>query len=192
VLIPAFCSSLWHLFFIKPVMKTHVILSALVLVLALASCRSIPKGATAVKPFNQEKYLGTWYEIARLDYKYERHLDHVTANYGLKPNGLISVTNKGYDTRKQTWEESRGKAKPAGDPQEARLKVSFFGPFYSGYNVIAIDDEYRYALVAGKSTDYLWLLSRSKTMPDDVKTNFLKKAQALGYNTNQLVWVNQD
>lgn len=145
-----------------------------------------------MKPFNQEKYLGTWYEIARLDYKYERHLDHVTANYGLKPNGLISVTNKGYDTRKQTWEESRGKAKPAGDPQEARLKVSFFGPFYSGYNVIAIDDEYRYALVAGKSTDYLWLLSRSKTMPDDVKTNFLKKAQALGYNTNQLVWVNQD
>lgn len=173
-------------------MKTHVILSALVLALALASCRSIPKGATAVKPFNQEKYLGTWYEIARLDYKYERHLDHVTANYGLKPNGLISVTNKGYDTRKQTWKESRGKAKPAGDPQEARLKVSFFGPFYSGYNVIAIDDEYRYALVAGKSTDYLWLLSRSKTMPEDVKTNFLKKAQALGYNTNQLVWVNQD
>lgn len=174
-------------------MKTQSFhLLVLMLALALLSCKTIPKGATAVKPFNQEKYLGTWYEIARLDYKYERHLDHVTAVYALKPNGLISVTNKGFNTKKQTWEESRGKAKPVSDPQEAKLKVSFFGPFYAGYNVIAIDEDYQYALVAGKSTDYLWLLSRKTSMPDDVKSNFLKKAQAIGYNTGQLVWVKQD
>lgn len=173
-------------------MKTSLLLPFLALVLINISCQTIPKGATAVKPFNQEKYLGTWYEIARLDYKYERYLDHVTADYGLKPNGLISVTNKGYHVKKQKWEESRGKAKPVSDPQEAKLKVSFFGPFYSGYNVIAIDEEYRYALVAGESTRYLWLLSRSKTMPDDVKAAFLKKAKSIGYDTDKLVWVKQD
>ncbi len=164
----------------------------LISVLVMISCKTIPKGAAAVKPFNQEKYLGKWYEIARLDYKYERNLDHVTAEYGLKPNGLISVTNKGFNTKKQKWEESKGKAKPVSDPQEAKLKVSFFGPFYSGYNVIAIDEDYQYALVAGESTDYLWLLSRKTSMPDDVKSDFLKKAKAIGYNTDQLVWVKQD
>ncbi len=173
-------------------MKTHILLTTLALALLLVSCQTIPKGATAVKPFSQEKYLGTWYEIARLDYKYERHLDHVTAEYGLKPNGLISVTNKGYNVKKQTWEESRGKAKPVSDPREAKLKVSFFGPFYAGYNVMAIDDAYRYALVAGKNTRYLWLLSRDKTMPEEVKAAFLKKAKAIGYDTDRLVWVKQD
>jgi apolipoprotein D and lipocalin family protein len=172
-------------------MKTHFLLPVLV-GLVLASCKTIPKGATAVKPFNQQKYLGTWYEIARLDYKYERNLDHVTAEYGLKPNGMISVTNKGFNYKKQTWEESKGKAKPVSDPQEAKLKVSFFGPFYAGYNVIAIDDAYQYALVAGKNTSYLWLLSRGKTMPEEVKTDFLKQARAIGYDTDKLVWVKQD
>jgi len=174
-------------------MRIHLfLLPVLVLVLILVSCQTIPKGATAIKPFSREKYLGTWYEIARLDYKYERHLDHVTAEYGLKPNGLISVTNRGYHVGKQTWKESRGKAKPVGDPGEAKLKVSFFGPFYSGYNVIAIDEDYRYALVAGKSTRYLWLLSRGKTMPEEVKAAYLAKARAIGYDTDRLVWVKQD
>lgn len=173
-------------------MRIHLLFPVLMFALVLISCRTIPRGVTAVKPFSQEKYLGTWYEIARLDYKYERHLDHVTAEYGLKPNGLISVTNKGFNYKTQKWEESRGKAKPVSDPKEAKLKVSFFGPFYSGYNVIAIDDEYQYALVAGKNTDYLWLLSRSKTMPEEVKAGFLKKASTIGYNTGQLVWVKQD
>ncbi len=173
-------------------MKAHVLLATIALSTVFVSCHTIPKGATAVRPFSQEKYLGTWYEIARLDYKYERHLDHVTAEYGLKPNGLISVTNKGYNVKKHTWEESRGKAKPVADPQEAKLKVSFFGPFYAGYNVIALDDDYRYALVAGKNTDYLWLLSRGKTMPEDVKAAFLKQAKAIGYDTDKLVWVKQD
>lgn len=175
-------------------MKASVLIPvSLTLCLALmTSCRTIPKGAAAVKPFSQEKYLGTWYEIARLDYKYERHLDHVTAEYGLNPNGLISVTNKGYNYKKQQWEESRGKAKPARDPKEGKLRVSFFGPFYAGYNVVAIDPDYQYALVAGKNTRYLWLLSRNKTMPQAVKDDFLERAKAIGYKTGELVWVKQD
>lgn len=175
-------------------MKTPflILVGMCLLLQVLTACKTIPKGATAVKPFDKSKYLGKWYEIARLDYKYERHLDHVTAEYGLKANGMISVNNKGYNYKKQRWEQSEGKAKPVSDPQEAKLKVSFFGPFYSGYNVIAIEGDYRYALVAGKNTRYLWLLSRETSMPDKVRTRFLEQAQALGYDTQKLVWVKQD
>jgi apolipoprotein D and lipocalin family protein len=154
--------------------------------------RRIPKGATAVTPFNTEKYLGTWYEIARFDYKWERNLDHVTATYTKRSDGKIKVDNKGYNTKTKKWQESIGKAKPASDPNVAELKVCFFGPFYAGYNVIALDSNYTYALVAGSSTRYLWLLSRERTMPEHVKQSFIEKAKAIGFKTEQLVWVKQD
>jgi len=156
------------------------------------ACKTIPKGAQAVKPFDKEKYLGTWYEIARFDYRFERHLNNVTATYSLKPNGTIKVDNKGYDFKKEKWKQSIGKAKLAGSPDEAKLKVSFFGPFYAGYNVIAIDKDYKYALVAGSSLDYLWLLSREKTIPEVVKLNYLKIAQGIGYKIENLIWVKHD
>lgn len=165
---------------------------AAIILAALMAFDTIPDGAVAVKPFDQKKYLGTWYEIARLDYKWERDLDNVTATYSLKENGDIKVDNKGYNFKKQEWEQSIGKAKAVGDPQEARLKVSFFGPFYSGYNVIAIDPGYNYSLVAGESTKYLWILSRTKTIPDSVRRDYLAKAKAIGYNTDALVWVKHD
>lgn len=175
-------------------MKQLLITAAIfaLFILLFTSCAGIPKGATAVKPFAQERYLGTWYEIARLDYSWERNLDNVTATYSLKENGDIKVDNKGYNYKKKKQERSIGKAKPAGDPDEGRLKVSFFGPFYSGYNVIALDNEYQYALVAGRNTKYLWILSRTKTIPESVKKEYLKKAEALGYNTEELVWVKHD
>lgn len=157
-----------------------------------SSCVSIPEGATAVKPFDKEKYLGQWYEIARYDFKFERGLDHVTATYSIKDEHTIKVDNKGYRPAKQKWEQSIGKAKFVGDENEARLKVSFFGPFYAGYNVIAIDPDYQYALVVGNNLDYLWLLSRSKTMPQQVKEDYLAKAKALGYDTSKLVWTKQE
>ncbi|PZR38534.1 MAG: lipocalin [Azospira oryzae] len=159
---------------------------------ALNSCSTIPKGAVAVKPFNTAKYLGKWYEIARFDYRFEKNLNNVTATYSLNQDGSIHVDNRGYDFKKGKWKESIGKAKPAGDPNEAKLKVSFFGPFYAGYNVIAIDADYQYALVAGKNLDYLWLLSREKTLPENIKHNYLMKARALGYTTDELIWVEQD
>lgn len=158
----------------------------------LYSYAFIPKGVEAVKGFDQKKYLGTWYEIARLDYKWEKGLDHVSATYSLNDNGSVRVENKGYDVKKDQWKESVGRAKPVDDPTEGRLKVSFFGPFYAGYNVVAIDTNYRYALVIGGKTDYMWLLSREKTIPEDIKQQYLKKARDLGVQTDKLLWVNQN
>lgn len=158
----------------------------------LFSCSTIPDGAVAVKPFNKEKYLGTWYEIARLDFKYERNLDNTTATYSLNDNGSIKVVNQGYDTIENKWVQAIGKAKFVKDDNIAMLKVSFFGPFYSGYNVIGLDDEYKYALVAGKSLKYLWILSRETNIPGDIKDKYLKIAEDIGYNTADLLWIKHD
>lgn len=159
----------------------------------LYSCGStIPKKAIAVINFDKAKYLGRWFEIARLDYKWERNLDNVTAEYSLNDDGTIRVDNKGYDVKKDRWEQSIGKAKFVKKDNVGMLKVSFFGPFYSGYNIIAVDSDYKYALVAGESLNYIWILSRETTMPESIKADFLIKAQEIGYNISDLVWVNHD
>lgn len=163
-----------------------------IITIVFSSCSTIPKGAVAVKSFNKEKYLGKWYEVARLDFKYERNLNNTTAEYSLNDNGTIKVDNKGYNTIKGKWEQAIGKAKFVGEESVAMLKVSFFGPFYSGYNVIAIDTNYKYALVAGASLKYLWILSRKTTIPDNIKEEYLKIAEEIGYNTNDLLWIKHD
>lgn len=152
----------------------------------------IPKDAKAVQNFESEKYLGKWYEMARIDFKFEKNLNQVTANYSKNPDGSIKVENRGYDYIKKEWKESIGEAKFVGNDNEARLKVSFFKPFWSGYNVIDIEDNYKYALVAGKNLDYLWILSREKTIPEDVKSRFLQKAKSIGYDTARLNWIEQN
>lgn len=167
-------------------------LGAAAIALKTAFKVSIPKGASAIKPFDGEKYLGKWYEIARLDFRFERNLEQVTANYEAADEGMITVENRGYDTKKKKWSVTKGKATFVRDPQEGRLKVSFFGPFYAGYNVIAIDQDYQYALVAGNNLDYLWILSRERSIPDAIRVNYLNKAAALGYNINALIWTNQN
>jgi len=161
--------------------------------LALYSCGStIPKNAVAVSNFDKAKYLGKWYEIARLDFKYEKGLNNVTAEYTANNDGSIKVDNKGYDAKKDKWKESIGKAKFVKTNNVGMLKVSFFGPFYAGYNVIAVEDNYKYALVAGESLKYMWILSREKTIPESVKANFLIKAREIGYEISDLVWVKHD
>jgi len=161
-------------------------------VAALKSCKTIPTGAVGVKPFDSKKYLGKWYEIARMDFRFEKNLNNTTAEYAYNPNGTIKVVNRGYNYTTGKWKQATGKAKFMGDSNEAKLKVSFFGPFYAGYNVIALDNDYRYALIAGKNLDYLWLLSREKTIPGNIQHNYLQKARELGYDTAKLVWVKQD
>ncbi len=158
--------------------------------LATTGGANIPKGATAVQDFSLEQYLGTWYEIARIDFSFEKGLDHTTANYSLNPNGTVKVLNRGYDVAKGKWKEAEGTAKFRGDTHVGELKVSFFGPFYSGYNVIGLE-EYQYALVAGANTHLLWILSRTTTLPDAVKERFLTIARQAGYDTHDLIWVNQ-
>jgi apolipoprotein D and lipocalin family protein len=173
-------------------MKRIIQITIITLSLKLLSCSSIPEGLTAVKPFDKSKYLGKWYEIARLDFKFERNLINTTAEYSLNENGTIKVLNKGYDTLENKWKTATGKAKFIKDEDVAMLKVSFFGPFYSGYNVIAIDKDYKYAMVAGKNLKYLWILSRDITLPPDVKTQYLEQARRAGYKIDELIWVKQN
>ncbi len=174
----------------KPTNRIFALLLGVV-TLGSSACSTIPKGAVAVKSFEKEKYLGKWYEIARFDFKFERDLDHTTAEYSLNDNGTIKVLNRGFNTKKNKWSEATGKAKFVGEPTVAMLKVSFFGPFYAGYNVVAIDKDYKYALVAGSSLKYLWILSREKTLPEDVKKEYLKKAESIGYDISKLLWIKQ-
>lgn len=152
----------------------------------------IPKTASPVGSFDVDRYLGTWYEIARLDHKFEKGLSHVTATYAANEDGTISVLNKGYNKEEKKWKSADGKAKFRGEKSVAALKVSFFGPFYSGYNVLALDKDYKYALVAGKDFDFLWILSRETTIPEEVKVDYLHLALEVGYDIENLLWVDQD
>ena len=163
-----------------------------ILALLFGSCSTIPEGVVAIKPFDKSKYLGKWYEIARFDFKYERNLNNTTAQYSINDDGTIKVVNRGYNYEKKKWEEAVGIAKFVGESDVAMLKVSFFRPFYGGYNVIAIDHDYRYALVCGNKLTYLWILSRETTIPEEIKQNYLTFAKKLGFNTSALIWVEHD
>lgn len=168
------------------------ILGITALILLRACSPKIPKGAKAIQDFNPERFLGTWYEVARLDYKWERNLDNVNATYSLKPDGSIKVDNKGFDYTENKWKGKIGEARFVHSSTEARLKVSFFKPFWAGYNVVDIDEEYKYALVFGNDLCYMWILSKEKAIPEKYKERFLKKAQETGYDTSKLIWVKQD
>ncbi|MBB2148172.1 lipocalin family protein [Pedobacter gandavensis] len=176
-------------------MKNKIIIPTILTIAAivvLSSCASMPKKAKPVANFEVKRYLGTWYEIARFDFRFEKDMDNTIAQYSLDENGNVKVLNSGYNYKKKEWKSANGIAKFRGDKNIAALKVSFFGPFYAGYNVLAIDSNYQYALIAGKNLDYLWILSREKSIPDDVKNNYLKIARDLGYDTSKLIWVKQD
>lgn len=176
-------------------MKTHtktLIFIFSLLIVLFNSCASIPKNTKAVANFDVNKYLGTWYEIARFDFSFEKDLDNVSAQYSLNEKGDVKVLNSGYNFRKNEWKKAEGLAKFRGEKDIAALKVSFFGLFYSGYNVVSMDDDYKYALVAGKNLNYLWILSRTKEIPEAVKTKFLNIATEIGYDTSKLVWVKHD
>lgn len=160
-------------------------------VLALKNSKHIPDGTVPVSPFDARKYLGKWYEIARHHLPFEHGLIKTTAHYSLNPDGSIKVVNRGYDPKKKKWSDVEGRAVFRGDENTAMLKVSFFGPFYSAYNVVELDDKYRYALVMGKNHKYIWLLSREKSIPQDILAQYLDTARSVGYDLSQLVWVEQ-
>ena len=129
-----------------------------------AGCTGIPEGTQAVRDFELAPYLGRWYEIARLDHSFERGLDCVTATYGRREDGGVKVINRGVNLREGEPDVAEGKAYFVEGENVGRFKVSFFGPFYGGYNILELDADYRHALVAGPSRDYLWILSRTPTM----------------------------
>ena len=169
-----------------------------VLTVVIASLLSVacsnpvpPAGVTVVSPFESQRFLGTWYEIARFDHHFESGLEKVTATYSLRGDGGIDVVNKGYNPERGIWQKTDGVAWFTGDPNRAALKISFFGPFYGGYNVIALDEDYQYALVSGPNRDYLWLLSRTPDIPSHIRQQYLALAAELGFAVNKLVWVPQ-
>ncbi len=155
-------------------------------------CLDIPDGVSAIQDFELDRYLGKWYEIARLDHSFERGLENVTAEYALKPDGGVSVTNRGYSTAQKKWKDAQGKAFFVGDEQVGHLKVSFFGPFYGSYAIFELDQDYQYAFVSGSNTKYLWFLSRTPQVSQELRDQFVEKVKALGFETSNLIFVNQE
>ena len=163
------------------------------LALCLVGCLGVPVGAQPVQDFTLEKYLGKWYEIARMDHSFERGLSNVTAEYSLRDDGGVKVTNRGFKTTANKWKDAEGKAYFVEEPSIGKLKVSFFGPFYGAYNVIALDEEdYQWALVVGPDTNYLWILSRTPMLDQVVVEQLLSQAKSLGFKTDELIFVTQD
>ena len=171
-------------------MKTSVLLIAVALM--FTGCSSVTDVVEPVANFDLDKYLGSWYEIARIDFRFEKNMDQTTATYSMNSDGTVRVVNRGYDYVKNEWKESIGKARFRGDNSRGALEVSFFGPFYAEYNILALDEEYKYALVGGRTYDNLWILSREKTIPENIRQDYLEIAKDIGYDINRLVWVEQE
>jgi apolipoprotein D and lipocalin family protein len=157
----------------------------------LCGCTGLPEGVEPVKDFDINRYMGTWYEIARLDHSFERGLTHVTAVYRLINEGGVRVVNSGYSTEDNEWTSAEGRAYFAGSNDEGYLKVSFFGPFYSSYVIFDLGDDYEYSMVTSSNRSYLWLLSRTPTVEDSIIELFLKKSKELGFETDSLIFVDQ-
>ena len=156
--------------------------------LLLSGCTGIPDGVRPVTGFRLDRYLATWHEIARLDHSFERGLTDVTATYSRRPDGGVDVLNRGYDAAKGQWKEALGRAYFLDSPEVGSLKVSFFGPFYGGYHVFALDPDYRWALVAGYNHDYLWILAREPQLPPAVLDDLLVRARTAGFATDALIF----
>lgn len=164
--------------------------AVVVCALLATGCTGIPQGVTPVSDFEVNRYLGEWYEIARLDHSFERGLEKITAQYSLKPGGGLRVVNRGFDVASGRWREAEGRAYFIDDPQTGRLKVSFFGPFYGSYNVIQLDHkDYQYALVCGPDTSYLWILARTPDLDRTIVEQLVSYAAELGFDTSQLIYV---
>ncbi|OIR01017.1 outer membrane lipoprotein Blc precursor [mine drainage metagenome] len=165
--------------------------------LLLSACTGVPQGVSTIKSFDANQYLGTWYEIARLDHSFEKDLQNVMAAYSLREDGGIRVINKGFNPKTKQWKEAEGKAyfidAPNADKSNTgRLKVSFFGPFYGAYNIIELDQPYyNYVMLCGPDKSYFWILSRTPQLAYPIKQHLIAKAKELGFETDKLIYVEQ-
>ncbi|MDC0000325.1 lipocalin family protein [Porticoccaceae bacterium] len=162
----------------------------------LLGCLGAPEGVTPVKDFDLDRYLGKWYEVARLDHSFERGLNGVTAEYSMREDGGVRVMNSGVVTPVEGFHgaeersEAEGRAYFVEGTDLGYLKVSFFGPFFGSYIVFELDtDNYQYAFVAGNNTNYLWLLARTPEVSDEVMARFIARSSALGFATDELIFV---
>jgi apolipoprotein D and lipocalin family protein len=160
------------------------------LIFVLSGCTGIAPGLVPVSNFESDRYLGKWYEIARLDHSFEHGLSDVSANYSMRNDGGIAVVNQGFSVTKNSVDKAEGKAYFVGERTIGHLKVSFFGPFYGSYVVFELDAvDYQYAYVGSYNKDYLWLLSRTSTVTEARKQHFINSAKSKGYAADDLIWV---
>ncbi len=157
----------------------------------MGGCTGIPAGIKPVQSFELQRYLGKWYEVARLDHSFERGLNRVSAQYSLREDGGVKVVNRGWDVEKKQWKQAVGKAYFVRNGEEGYLKVSFFGPFYGAYVIFSLDANYQYSFIAGPNRDYLWLLSRTPVVSASVMQRFKQQAGALGFDVTKLIVVTQ-
>ncbi|MDN3987177.1 lipocalin family protein [Zwartia vadi] len=178
---------------VKYILSRILLSSILVtgLAVSVTGCSTAPpEGLTSVTPFEVNRYLGKWYEIARLDHSFERGLTDVSATYSLNSDGSLKVINRGFNVKKDEWKSATGRALFTGSTSQGSLKVSFFGPFYGGYHVLALDQkDYQWALVAGPDRDYLWILARDKTLSPAIREQLVEQAKKMGFATDKLIWV---
>lgn len=159
----------------------------------LAGCLGMPDTVSPVTGFELDRYLGTWYEIARLDHSFERGLDNITATYSRRDDGGVRVLNRGWSEADQDWEEAEGRAYFVEGPDTGYLKVSFFGPFYGSYVIFDLDKaDYQYAFVSGPDLSYLWLLSRTPDVDPALLERFRTEAARRGFDTDALIVVDHD
>lgn len=172
--------------------RNRIYLSIFLVVLFSCNSKKNMIDKTVAKELVIEKYLGTWYEIARYDHRFERGLVGVTANYTMRKDGKIKVLNSGYKNDLDgEFSQAIGKAKIPNANEPAKLKVSFFWIFYSDYFVLEIDENYQWAIIGSSSDKYLWILSRKPNMEDLIYTNLLNKLQERGYDISKLIKVKQ-
>ena len=176
-------------------MKLRIVVNAacsLMIAFLFSGCVGVPKGVKPVQGFELDRYLGRWYEIARLDHSFERGLSHVTADYSMREGGGVRVLNRGYSGKKREWKSAEGKAFFVNTPDQGYLKVSFFGPFYGSYVVFELDQrDYQYAVISGPKKSYLWFLARKPEIEAELKNRLISKAAALGFDTTKLVFPDQ-
>lgn len=167
-----------------------IVLLMLVLISITGCSMGYPDTIKPVKGFDINKYLGKWYEIARLDHSFERGLENVSAEYSLRSDGGINVLNSGYSVKDKKWKTAKGKAFFVNEADEAFLKVSFFLFFYGSYVIFELDSNYEYAFVSGPNNSYLWLLSRTSEVSPEIIERFKAKAKEGGFNIDELIFVN--
>ena len=159
------------------------------LLLSVSACKAQSINSTTIDNLDLKRYMGRWYELARFDHRFERNMERCEAYYALESDGNIAVRNSGIDTKTGLLRIADGKAKLGKQP--GQLRVSFFLFFYSDYNVLALGEDYDWALVGSKSPKYLWILSRTPSLPESTIEHILAIARARGYNTDNLIWVRQ-
>ena len=158
----------------------------------LLACTGVPEGVDPVTGFDQNRYLGTGYEIARLNHSFEHGLSEVSATYDVNPDGSIAVLNRGFDQEEGEWREAEGVARFVQSPDIAHLKVSFFGPFYGSYVVFELGENYDYAFVSGFDGSYFWFLARTPRVSDALRAQFLQRITELGFDPDELIWLDND